>query len=311
MRTGKPASTTAHSPVRIQSILTATALLLAGNTIACQARAKLIITDISSDARAIDVSIWKHKRIPNSNDFELIPSEPSTIFTFNQGTQRYRILTEIEHNVEYSIFAASFVPKPGSDSEICLRDVSARLELNGVGLLEAIADVSLPLHPVRNDMQYPSSACTTRPSAQGVWPSRKPLIAQISMSSNSQINDTGAPMPTGMDMGMGAPMDMAMGMGGSMDMGTSCSNAMNGPTPPPGTLLIDGWLFDPSSTIRITNASDERCAPLLDTTPPAQIDASRLVLPLSAEQVATLRGVRALLTVANPAGQSSSVQTVL
>lgn len=279
---------------------------------ACTPRAKLIINDISSDARAIDISIWKHITNKNSGVVEIIPSNPSAVFIINESTPKYRINVELEHNVEYSIFAATFVPKAGSATEICVRDLSPRVELNSLGLLEAVTDVSMPMHPVRSDGIYPASACIARPSAEGVWPSRKPLVAQLSVSSSSMISDSTSSPPPDMATGMGMPIDMAMGMGGSSaDMGDSCSGNIGGPTPPPSTVLVDGWLFDPSTTMKLTNASSTSCKPLIDATVPGQLDAGRLVLPLTSDQVAVLRGVRVQLSVTNSSGEEAVLQTAL
>ena len=112
--------------------------------------------------------------------------------------------------------------------------------------------------------------------------------------------------------GMGMPIDMAMGMGGSSaDMGDSCSGNIGGPTPPPSTVLVDGWLFDPSTTMKLTNASTTSCKPLIDATVPGQLDAGRLVLPLTSDQVAALRGVRVQLSVTNSSGEEAVLQTAL
>lgn len=281
---------------------------------ACTPRAKLILSDISSDARAIDISIWKHIRNKSSDTTEIIPSNPIAVFTIEENTPRYRINVELEHNVEYSIFAATFVPKAGSTTEVCVRDLSPRVELNSLGFLEAVTDVSMPMHPVRNDGIYPSSACIARPSAQGVWPSRKPLVAQLSVSSSSMISDSTGSPPPDMATGMGMPIDMAMGMGmggSSADMGDGCTGNVGGPTPPPSTVLVDGWLFDPSTKMKLTNASTTSCKPLIDSTVPGQLDAGRLVLPLSSDQVATLRGVRVQLSVTNSSGEEAVLQTAL
>lgn len=290
---------------------------LASSTSACQARAKLIISDISSDARVIDIAIWKHKQPAGGGAVELIPSNPTRTLPIEGNTAKYRINVELEHNVEYSIFAATFTPKAGSTSEVCLRDLSAPVDLNGLGLLEAITDVSMPMHPVRSDGIYPSSACLTLPSSGGTWPTRKPIIAQLSLSSSAQIADssntsTGTDMGTDMGMGMGAPMDMGMG-GSSADMGDSCTSNLGGPAPPPSTLVVDGWLFDPSTTLELTNPSQTNCAPLIERTAAGQTEAGRLVLPLTSDQVAKLRALRVMvqLSVTNSSGQAAQVQTSL
>lgn len=278
---------------------------------ACTPRAKLIIDDISSDARAIDVSIWRHVHGKNDDTTERIPSNPGVVFTIEENTPKYRINVELERNSEYSIFVATFVPKPGSTTEVCVRDLSPQIELNSLGLLEAVTDVSVPMHPVRSDGIYPASACIARPSAQGEWPSRKPLVAQLSVSSSTTISDsTSSQPPPDMAMGMGMPVDLGMG-GSSADMGDSCTGNVGGPTPPPSTLIVDGWLFDPSTKMKLANASKTSCAPLIDATVPGQIDAGRLVLPLTSDQVATLRGVRVQLSVTNSSGEEVVLQTAL
>ena len=290
-------------------------LFIAASGTACQARAKLIISDISSDARALDISIWKHRRISDSDKFELIPSNPTPVFTSKDQIPKYRINVEIDHNVEYTIFAATFIPKPNSQTELCLQDISSRIELNGLSLLEAIADVSVPVHPVRGDGVYPSSSCLARPGDGGLWPSRKPLIAQLSLSSNSPIGDPS----TAADMAVSAPMDMGMGMGmggggGPPDLGDSCSSSSglpDGVNAPPGTLALDGWLLDPSTKLTVRYANKTGCAPIVDNAAPSSPDAQRLVVPLTSDQIGKLRRQTLELSVTNSSGQVATVQSVL
>ncbi len=294
-------------------------LFIAASGSACQARAKLIISDISSDARAIDISIWKHRRISDSEKFELVPSNPTPVFTAKDQIPKYRINVEIDHNVEYTIFAATFIPKPNSQTELCLRDISSSIELNGLSLLEAITDVSVPVHPVRGDGIYPSSSCLAKPGEGGLWPSRKPLIAQLSLSSNSPIGDPSmaadmaASAPMDMGMGMGMPMDMGGG-GGPPDLGDSCSSSSglpSGVSAPPGTLALDGWLLDPSTKLTVRYANKPDCTPLIDSTAPSLPDAQHLVVPLTSEQIGKLRRQTLELSVTNSSGQVATVQSVL
>ena len=283
----------------------------------CQARVKLVVSDISEDARVIDLAIWRHAVGSDGITRVFYPSKPTSAFLFKNKPDRYRIMVELDHNTEYSVFVASFVPQNGSPSSVCLQDISNRTILNPLGLLEPIVDISVQLHKLREDNNYPSSSCLTSPNNQGEWPTRIPLISQFSLALNTQISDSSSSMamadmglmPDGGTMG-GPPSDMG---GGNRDGGAGGAGGGNGdmPPPPPGKLTIEGWFFDPTTTLSISKQNcTEDCTPVPAVTPPT-IDAGRMQLPLESGTIGKLRGSFLDVTVTSQSGQSNTASTTL